>query len=48
MAANTFLPTGDRDPGEAFRAWQQFSQDVDPFPTGGIVNGGCTTDLSER
>jgi haloalkane dehalogenase len=48
VVANTFLPTGDRDPGAAFRAWQQFSQDVDPFPVGRIVNGGCTTDLSER
>ncbi len=46
VAANTFLPTGDRDPGQAFRAWRDFSQQVETFPTGSIVNGGCTTDLS--
>src|SRR3954464_10978264 len=26
VAANTFLPTGDRDPGKGFLAWQRFSQ----------------------
>jgi haloalkane dehalogenase len=41
VAANTFLPTGDNDPGEAFFAWQRFSQEVDEFPTGVIVGGGC-------
>jgi haloalkane dehalogenase len=46
VAANTFLPTGDRDLGEAFFAWQRFSQDVEQFPVGPIVNGGCTTDLA--
>jgi haloalkane dehalogenase len=46
VAANTFLPTGDTDPGEAFFAWQRFSQEVEVFPTGAIVNGGCTSDLS--
>ena len=25
VAANTFLPTGDRPPGDAFLAWQKFS-----------------------
>lgn len=46
VAANTFLPTGDRDPGDAFRSWQSFSQTVDPFPVGRIVAGGCTSDLA--
>jgi haloalkane dehalogenase len=46
VAANTFLPTGDSHPGDAFLAWQKFSQEVPEFPTGGIINGGCTTDLS--
>ncbi len=41
VAANTFLPTGDTNPGEAFFAWQRFSQEVDEFPTGVIVRGGC-------
>jgi haloalkane dehalogenase len=45
VAANTFLPTGDRAPGEAFERWRNFSQNVEEFPTGFIVNSGCTTDL---
>jgi len=45
VAANTFLPTGDRHPGDAFLAWQTFSQEVPELPIGRIVNGGCTTDL---
>jgi haloalkane dehalogenase len=47
VAANTFLPTGDRHPGDAFLAWQEFSQTAPMLPVGRIVNGGCTTDLSE-
>ena len=46
VAANTFLPTGDRPPGEAFERWRNFSQNVEEFPTGFIVNSGCTTDLA--
>ena len=46
VAANTFLPTGDRHPGDAFLAWQRFSQETPDFTIGRIVNGGCTTDLS--
>ena len=46
VAANTFLPTGDRPPGEAFLRWQQFSQEAPEFPVGRIVNGGCLTDLA--
>ncbi len=46
VAANTFLPTGDEQVGEAFLAWLKFSQEVEVFPTGAIVNGGCTTELS--
>jgi haloalkane dehalogenase len=48
VTANTFLPTGDTPPGDAFLAWQQFSQTTPDFPVGRIVNGGCTTDLSEE
>ena len=48
VAANTFLPTGDTDPGEAFFAWQRFSQEVDEFPTGVIVKGGCVTDIPDE
>jgi haloalkane dehalogenase len=45
VAANTFLPTGDTSPGDAFFNWQRFSQEVEVFPTGFIVNSGCVTDL---
>src|ERR1700727_2264326 len=47
VAANTFLPTGDTNPGEAFFNWQRFSQEVEVFPTGFIVNNGCLPELSE-
>lgn len=46
VAANTFLPTGDRSPGEGFLAWQRYSQETPTFDVGRIVNGGCTTDLA--
>ena len=46
VAANTFLPTGDTNPGDAFFAWQRFSQEVEQFPTGGIVRGGCIDPVS--
>ena len=45
MAANTGLPTGDTSMGDAFLAWQRFSQEVPEMPIGRIVSGGCTTDL---
>jgi haloalkane dehalogenase len=45
VAANTFLPTGERHPGDAFLAWQRYSQEVPELRIGNIVNGGCTTDL---
>ncbi len=46
VAANTFLPTGDQDPGEAFKAWQRYSQTTPEFHVGGIVKGGCVSELS--
>jgi haloalkane dehalogenase len=45
VAANTFLPTGDRNPGDAFLAWQRFSQETPELHVGGIVKGGCRTEL---
>jgi len=45
VAANTFLPTGDHKPADAFFAWQQFSQTVPVMPIGSIVARGCTTTL---
>ncbi len=46
VAANTMLPTGDHDPGQAFLDWRKFSQEVPEFPVGGIISGATTTDLS--
>ncbi len=48
VAANTFLPTGDRNPGDAFLAWQRYSQETPDFHVGGIVKGGCRTELSDE
>jgi haloalkane dehalogenase len=45
VAANTYLPTGDSHPGDAFLAWQTFSQEAPEFPVGTIIDGGCTSDL---
>lgn len=46
VAGNTFLPTGDRTPPDAFFAWQRFSQEVPEFPVGFILNGASQRDLS--
>lgn len=45
VAANTMLPTGDDAVGEAFLAWQKFSQDTPTFDAGAIVNMGTVTNL---
>lgn len=47
VAANTGLPTGDTDMGEAFLAWQKFSQETPELPVGRIIAGGCTTQLGD-
>lgn len=41
VVANTFLPVGDRPPGDGFMRWRKFSQEVPQFPVGKIVEGGC-------
>jgi haloalkane dehalogenase len=46
VAANTSLPTGSGTPSAAFMAWLKFSQEVDAFPAGAIVNAGCVSDLT--
>lgn len=43
---NGGLPTGHGPASQAFLNWQRFSQEAPEFPIGGIINGGCTTDLS--
>ena len=45
VTANTFLPTGDTPAGEAFEMWKKYSQETPDFHVGGIVRGGCVTDL---
>jgi haloalkane dehalogenase len=47
IAGNTFLPTGDVDPGEAFTKWQNYSQTVAEFPVGNIIDGATETKLSD-
>ncbi len=46
-ASNTMLPTGDHDPGESFRKWQQFSQETPEFHIAGIIKSGTTMALSQ-
>ncbi|WP_299044328.1 haloalkane dehalogenase [uncultured Tateyamaria sp.] len=47
VVANTALPTGDQPMSDAFKAWRDFSQTVDPFDAGRIVFGGTETKLTE-
>lgn len=46
-AANTFLPTGDIPAGEAFLAWKNYAATTDRFHIGGIVKGGCASDIGQ-
>ena len=47
VAANTFLPDGTATPSKAFLDWQRFSQTVEEFPTGFILQGATTTELTD-
>lgn len=47
VAGNTFLPTGDQTPSDAFFKWQSFSQSVPEFPAGGIIKGATVIPMSE-
>ena len=46
VLSNGGLPTGDQRIGKAFLAWLDFSQNAEQFPIGGIIDGGCTSELS--
>jgi haloalkane dehalogenase len=46
VAANTFLPTGDSEPSEAFLKWREYSQAVADFRAGGIVKGAVVNNLA--
>jgi haloalkane dehalogenase len=45
VVANTFLPTGDRPPGEAFLRWQRFARESPRFDAGWVVAGATATEL---
>ncbi len=47
ITANTFLPTGEHPPSEAFVAWRNYSQEVHSFPVAQIIQGGSTRTLNE-
>lgn len=47
-ASNTFLPTGDRDPGPAFKAWREYSQTTPVFHVGGIIKGATARPVSDE
>ncbi|HTN78361.1 MAG TPA: haloalkane dehalogenase [Acidimicrobiales bacterium] len=48
VLANGMLPTGDASPGEAFLRWREYSQTTPNFHVGGIVKGGCRTELPDE
>ncbi|MCE9620883.1 MAG: haloalkane dehalogenase [Actinomycetia bacterium] len=47
VVGNTGLPNGYTKPSKAFLAWQNYSQTVDDFQVGAIINGGSARDLSK-
>jgi haloalkane dehalogenase len=47
VAANTMLPTGDDKLNDAFAQWVNYSQEVELFPTGQMINGASVSDLSD-
>jgi haloalkane dehalogenase len=38
VAANTFLPTGEKPPNQAFARWREYCQTAPDFAVGRIVN----------
>ena len=46
VVANTFLPTGDDPPSEAFENWLKFSQEVPELPIGQLINNASGGALS--
>ena len=47
VAANTFLPTGDTNPGEAFMRWRTFATTAREFHVGRIIQGGTASTLPD-
>lgn len=48
FVANTGLPTGDQKMSEAFLRWRAFSQKVDKFPIGPMIQGATATELPDE
>jgi len=48
VAANTMLPTGDFHPGDAFLAWQKFSQETPVFPVGNIIRKSVALPVNDE
>jgi haloalkane dehalogenase len=48
VAANTALPTGEHDLGEAFMAWRKFSQTVPEFAVGTLIDSATVSELQPR
>jgi haloalkane dehalogenase len=46
VAANTFLPTGDEPPNEAFERWRAASQRMPEFSAGWILTRTCTPPIA--
>jgi len=46
-AANTFLPTGEREMPEAFVRWRDFSQRVPELPVSLVVSRGCVRPMPD-
>ena len=46
VASNTFLPTGDVPPGQAFLRWQQASQQIPVLEIGRVIKNGCVSELA--
>jgi haloalkane dehalogenase len=47
VAGNTFLPTGDNNPGEAFMRWRTFATTAPEFHVGRIIQGGTVSTLPD-
>ena len=47
VVANTGLPTGDQQMPAAFLQWQQYAATADPFPVGGVLQGGTARTLTD-
>lgn len=48
VVSNTFLPTGDHKPSEAFTKWQAYSQRVEVFPFEFVLQGATHTELNQN